>query len=306
MKAKMIYQTKPYLIVFLGLALIQSLTSCASLDVKKTLEPENKEFLSKVRYIITKKERRAFLLLPSEERKAFVEEFWKMRDPDPFTEINEFKEMHFERIKMANILFTTSGVPGWLQDRGRAYILLGPPKHRLTSPGYYDRWSERWFYKDFQIDFVFGTIMGVFELDTRSISNLTKFVYEQSKGIPKIKMEKTRFDYELEIFKENKEDIAILVKVPFTNIWLKESEGTLETLFKVSLWIEEEKGEKVIWEHKNDFPLSIKKSNFRNSQDKNYVMRIPAKLHPGIYILTILVENSVGEAKVQKKIRFNI
>jgi len=89
-------------------------------------------------------------------------------------------------------------------------------------------------------------------------------------------------------------------------MWLKESEGRLETLFKVSLWIEEEKGEEVIWEHKNDFPLSIKESNFRNSQEKNYVMKIPVKLYPGTYILTILVENPVGEAKVQKKIRFNI
>lgn len=306
MKAKMIYRSKPYLIFFLGFTLIQSLISCASLHVKKTLEPENKEFLSKVRYIITKEEKRTFLLLPSEERKAFVEEFWKVRDPDPFTELNEFKKIYFERIEMANILFTTSGVLGWLQDRGRAYILLGPPKHRLTQSGYYDRWEERWLYKDFHIDFVPGNIMGIVELDTKSISNLTKFAHEQKKGIPKINMEKTQFDYELEIFKEKKGNIAIFIKVPFTNMWLKESEGRLETLFKVSLWIEEEKGEEVIWEHKNDFPLSIKESNFRNSQDKNYVMKIPVKLHPGTYILTILVENPVGDAKVQKKIRFNI
>ena len=61
-------------------------------------------------------------------------EFWKKRDPDPDTEENEFKTQYFQRIDEANHLFTDGGEPGWLQDRGRIYILLGPPADREVYP----------------------------------------------------------------------------------------------------------------------------------------------------------------------------
>jgi GWxTD domain-containing protein len=39
---------------------------------------------------------------------------------------NEFKEEHYRRIAYANEHFTT-GIPGWKTDRGRVYIVHGPP-----------------------------------------------------------------------------------------------------------------------------------------------------------------------------------
>jgi len=61
-----------------------------------------------------------------------VEEFWKKRDPTPETETNEFKNEYFVRIGEANRFFTEAAEPGWLQDRGRVDILLGPPTNRIT------------------------------------------------------------------------------------------------------------------------------------------------------------------------------
>ena len=58
-----------------------------------------------MRYIITRQERKIFLNLIPSERKSFIEEFWEKRDPDPDTEINEFKEVYFELIEEANFLF---------------------------------------------------------------------------------------------------------------------------------------------------------------------------------------------------------
>jgi GWxTD domain-containing protein len=81
-----------------------------------------------VRWIISPDERAAFLRLSkNEERDRFVEQFWIRRDPTPGTQTNKFKEEHYRRIAYANVHFPWQAVPGWKTDRGRIYILLGPP-----------------------------------------------------------------------------------------------------------------------------------------------------------------------------------
>ncbi len=101
-------------------------------------------------YIITAKEREVFLQLEtSRERDLFIEAFWRHRDPNQITERNEFKEEHFRRIEYANRQYgRTSSVPGWKTDRGRIYILLGPPIsiHRFDSSQSVHP-SEIWFYQ---------------------------------------------------------------------------------------------------------------------------------------------------------------
>ncbi len=109
------------------------LIACASTERRVSLDPISEDFLSKVRYIITAEENRIFLELPPESRGKFIEEFWRRRDPTPGTERNEFKELYFRRIEEANRLFR-GAKPGWLQDRGRIYILFGPPQERQVNP----------------------------------------------------------------------------------------------------------------------------------------------------------------------------
>jgi GWxTD domain-containing protein len=95
-----------------------------------------------------------------DERESFIEDFWRRRDPDPDTEENEYKEEYYERIAYANEHFA-SGIPGWKTDRGRIYIMYGPPNEKESHPagGAYERESyegggqtstypfERWFYR---------------------------------------------------------------------------------------------------------------------------------------------------------------
>ena len=79
-------------------------------------------------YIITAAEKDVFLSLPTErERGEFIEGFWRKRDPDPKTPENEFKNEYYRRIALANKFFGTSGIEGWRTDRGKIFILLGPP-----------------------------------------------------------------------------------------------------------------------------------------------------------------------------------
>jgi GWxTD domain-containing protein len=94
---------------------------------KELATPYKKWLEEEVPYIITDEERSAFLQLQTnEEREQFIEAFWQRRDPTPDTVENEFKEEHYRRIAYANERFS-SGIPGWRTDRGRMYIMWGPP-----------------------------------------------------------------------------------------------------------------------------------------------------------------------------------
>ncbi|HKP71085.1 MAG TPA: GWxTD domain-containing protein, partial [Pyrinomonadaceae bacterium] len=110
--------------------------------VKGELKDAFKKFVNEdVPYIITKEEKRAFLLLTTDaERENFIDTFWRNRDPNPDTEENEYREEYYERIAYANEHFS-SGIAGWRTDRGRIYIAWGKPDSIETHPtgGAYDR-----------------------------------------------------------------------------------------------------------------------------------------------------------------------
>src|SRR5215510_3678344 len=94
-----------------------------------------------VRWIITDEERKIFDSLKNdEEREQFIEGFWYRRDPDPDTDVNEYREDYYQRIAYANEHYT-SGIPGWKTDRGRIYIMFGKADQIETHPsgGSYDR-----------------------------------------------------------------------------------------------------------------------------------------------------------------------
>jgi GWxTD domain-containing protein len=111
-------------------------------QLKKELDSQYKKWLDEdVIYIITPEERSAFLhLATNEEREQFIEQFWQRRNPDPDSAENTFKEEHYRRIAYTNEHFA-SGIPGWKTDRGRIYIMWGPPDEIESHPsgGSYDR-----------------------------------------------------------------------------------------------------------------------------------------------------------------------
>jgi GWxTD domain-containing protein len=108
---------------------------------KELATPYKKWLEEEVPYIISDQERSAFLQLSTnEEREQFIEAFWQRRDPTPDTVENEFKEEHYRRIAYANEHFA-AGVAGWRTDRGRIYIIWGPPDEIEAHPtgGLYNR-----------------------------------------------------------------------------------------------------------------------------------------------------------------------
>ncbi len=63
---------------------------------------------------------------PSERRAAW-DAFWERRDPVPASPVNEYRDEFFARVRVAAEQFAETGRPGWRTDRGRVYIVLGPP-----------------------------------------------------------------------------------------------------------------------------------------------------------------------------------
>jgi GWxTD domain-containing protein len=100
----------------------------------KALSERYKKWVEEVKYILTEEEKNTFQKLTTdEERDSFIEQFWKRRDPDPRTIENEYKEEYYRRIAYANDHFA-SAIPGWKTDRGRTYIVCGPPDEIESHP----------------------------------------------------------------------------------------------------------------------------------------------------------------------------
>jgi GWxTD domain-containing protein len=104
-----------------------------------------------VNYLITDQEQKTFFSLSTDhDRDAFIERFWAIRNPDPNSPGNAFREEHYRRLEYANSHF---GVPsaddGWNTDRGMVYITLGPPQQKRPYPNTMNLQPlEIWFYQD--------------------------------------------------------------------------------------------------------------------------------------------------------------
>lgn len=107
-----------------------------------------------VRWIITDAERERYRALTADqERLDFIEGFWARRDPTPGTPANEFRQDYLARFAYVLNHFG-AGKPGWATDRGRIYLLLGPPHSIQRNPmGRYslERPSEIWTYNNIPV-----------------------------------------------------------------------------------------------------------------------------------------------------------
>lgn len=287
--------------------------SCASTGGAgmKGLDPESREFLSKARYIISAKERKTLIGLPAEQRPAFIEEFWKARDPKPKTEENEFKTAYFQRIEDANLLFRQGSTPGWLQDRGRVYITLGPPDNRETYPrgrNLYGKPEEVWWYGFFPILFFDDNWTGNYRLDPLSAHQIAEITQVQAEGgatYARAPMEKL-VPIDFEISAEQEGGTAVFkVMIPYRSIWLG-SEGeifgtTLDVLMEVT-----GTGKAKVWEERKDYKISLGKQDLADLTDETYIIEVRAEMGPGEYVLAVQVENRTGGAKARKETPFSL
>lgn len=119
-------------------------------DIIGELTPAQRDWLEMVTPIITESEKEVFFKLKNErERDRFINLFWKVRDPNPDTNENEFYREYLERVHFADRYFGIgSSKRGCLTERGYYYLLLGKPRERQIFATQSDIWPmELWFYQ---------------------------------------------------------------------------------------------------------------------------------------------------------------
>jgi GWxTD domain-containing protein len=286
------------------LLVFAALTSgCGIHRLERRLDPVSRDFLSKVRYLITPAERRTFLNLPASERSAFIDEFWEKRDPDPDTEENEFKTQYFERIDDANHLFTDGGEPGWLQDRGRIYILLGPPSERMAYPrgmSFYGIPVEIWYYGFFPIYFIDPNWTGNYRLDPDNPVQLTEIMRTQLDWKPRVDEDETSLDFDFSLTPKEPEGYEVRIRIPYKKIWMSTGEKDLHATLTVSLLGEDSAGSRT-QETTSEHPLTLTEAELESLRGKNHIITLTFAPRPETRVLIVTVANSADKTTASKR-----
>ncbi|HUU06145.1 MAG TPA: GWxTD domain-containing protein [Patescibacteria group bacterium] len=298
---------RPGLGIFL---LIQLLASCSgSSRAVRTLPPQDRQFLSEVRYLISKKEKKIFMRTQTDERKQFIEEFWKQRDPDPTTPENEFRTEYYRRIDFANHLFR-GGDSGWLSDRGRIYILLGEPERRDVFPSgysFYDPPVEIWYYGFFPIIFVDYEREGLYKLEPSSARRMSMINITQMRlKPPGITRNIRQFDFVLTLQADAPGQAKLLFEVPYrvTNLVQNEQSGALETRIKLKVLVANAAGETVL-EKEELHPVSVDRNKLEQL-GKTFIIEFALKLPPGQYTAKTTLVNTADGSQVQKELKIKM
>jgi GWxTD domain-containing protein len=291
--------------------------ACQVSTIQKELAPQYAEFLSQTRYIITEQERKDFLALPDSAKPQFIEEFWKRRDPDPYSEVNEFKLEYLQRIDEANRLFVGEGKPGWLTERGRIYILYGPPGQRSTAPleaSGGKQCQEVWHYEDFAVTFVDRKCNGRFLLETHDLSRLRGLNIAQAARSRMAAENRPHLEFELAIKKNtqvtSEAEGLVDIDIPVNSIWFSAEEEKFETTLDLELEIRDSQNV-LRWEYKKSYEVTMTLDQLKEAQNKKYRIVVPfsvdedvATFRQGKNTLQVALKNSTGKEEVRKTAEF--
>ena len=128
-------------------------------------EEELDLIFKKSEYIAAEAEKKDWKRLTNiEAKRKFLDKFWKARDENPSTPINESKISYFDRVAYSQSKFSgLSNKDGWLTDRGRVYIIYGKPSEIERYPNESEKKPyEIWRYENLEggVVFIFADLFG--------------------------------------------------------------------------------------------------------------------------------------------------
>jgi len=248
-------------------------------------------------------------MLPDKEsREEFIEDFWTKRDPDPYTDENEFKEEFFQRIEYANKRFI-EGIPGWKTDRGRIYLYLGAPD-KIDQRPFLNRPDVKgliwWGYYRYRlgIEFVDKTGDGRYSLSRQvgaagglmDVIEKAKFgrIFDDREDIGKVFAE---FDVHY-----NAETKEIVVSIPVESLSFMAEANKLKADFTFEFYIySKTKPEKDQFTRQKSFETTEEEA----LELEKIVLTFPYDLTPGDYYFDVLVivEPKIGKVRKIFKIK---
>ncbi|HET9480785.1 MAG TPA: GWxTD domain-containing protein, partial [Candidatus Polarisedimenticolia bacterium] len=131
-----------------GLSALPSLPSLDFLPRTDWTDPDRAWARGPVWYVMTHAEYSGYRRLRTQDDRAgFIREFWSLRDPIPDTPENELEAEFWERVRIADDRFGQDIKPGWKTERGKVFIMLGPPDNAEGDQILADRWgASSWIY----------------------------------------------------------------------------------------------------------------------------------------------------------------
>ena len=127
-------------------------------------EEELDDLFTKSIYIASVPEQDKYEALTTvEAKREFMYTFWKARDENSSDERNQYFQEYLKRIAESNDRFTAAKKDGWKTDRGRVYLVYGPPTEIERYPNEIEsKPYEIWRYESLEggVVFVFGDITG--------------------------------------------------------------------------------------------------------------------------------------------------
>jgi len=294
---------------------------CRAGGIEPEIAPSHEQFLSQVRYIITPEERRAFGRLSDSERPQFIEEFWKRRDPDPDTPENEVRDEYLKRLSEAGKLFHGEGREGWLTDRGRIYVLYGPPNERQTgaiSAEASGRCREIWYYGSFPVVFADPNCRGSFSLATLDLSRIEglSLARTSTRGGARAELKPDYVNFDVRLKKKAMEETrfegAVELEVPYASIWFGAEGGMLKTVLELKMELKDSQNV-VRWQHQSGHEVALTPQELGEKKGATFLIEIPfvvekeaAALRQGRNKLEIELGNTTGKERIRKTVEFSL
>ena len=272
-------------------------------------DPFYETFIEKTSLIMTKEEIEVYKHLPDKESKEeFIQEFWEMRDPNPETEENEAKIEFEERVEYANNWFAFMNPgrgrdtespgyseTGWNSDRGRIYIVLGPPDtilfdgQEISVDGSRDlrRASsgrqEVWYYDRYRLRVFFYRAMGgrwIMNTFTPGLSEALESAKLNWAGPVYVEDLDRRFKFDSKF-----ENETIVIEIPLERITF-DKELKAEFKIKINVYCNNKKIDEI------NETKTLEESEEELLERKNIIFNFPYKpTLQGEYLFDIIIED---------------
>jgi GWxTD domain-containing protein len=291
--------------------------SCRLYQLERRLSPAYADFYAKVQYIMTSEERKIFLELPDSDKDRFIDEFWERRNPNPDADGNAFKTEYEARVRRADELFRGEGKPGYLTDRGRIYILFGPPMDRLTYPMDSEGFCrEVWYYGAFPVIFIDEHCQGQFFLTAINLEHLQALNIAQGHFQRTFEQENRFFDYTVSVAGTQPGSGAfkgkVIIDVPYAGLWLSFRDDRLSTTLDILVEVTDSSGARLMAEAKR-CTIELSEDELKALKDKSYRIEIPfvpdrnsGPPKPGPLTLHTSVKNAAEGEELKKVLEFRL
>jgi len=325
------------LAAFLLFSTLGIAAGCTLYHMERDLPEKYATFISDVRYLITPSERKSFLYTPDAAKDRFIEDFWLRRDPDPETSENEVRTAYYDRMMKANELFRTEGMKGWLTDRGRIYVLYGPPNEQrvltIAETGGSDC-REIWYYNGFPVAFVDQTCAGNYRLATYDLMPIQGLSLDQPPakngsrgpgspgGLGNSSDSFSRgahptMDFTAEIRgtirRADRVEGVLHLEIPLRVIWFKSEGGRFLTTFDIAIRVKDSAGA-VVWEKSASAEANYPEREIPSRSADVHAVEIPilidqeeavAKISSGPVTIEVRLKNNTGSESVTKTIAWS-